>query len=81
MDVIHIELKKILIRVMKHINEHLSDSINEAREVAFRVAFNDAKDKHGSPISATILVDRADKNEFRSFLSQEIDNIFFRLVE
>lgn len=45
--------------------------------MTFRVAFNDAKDKHGSPISAAILVDRADKNEFRSFLSEEIDNIFF----
>ena len=62
---------------MKYINEYLNDRINEAREVAFRVAFNDARDKHGSPISATILVDRADKNEFRSFLSKEIDNIFF----
>ena len=61
---------------MKYINEYLNDRINEAHEVSFRVAFNDAKDKHGLPISATILVDRADKNEFRSFLSKEIDNIF-----
>lgn len=61
---------------MKHINESINNSINEAREVAFRVSFNDAKDKEGLPISATILVDRADKNEFRTFLSKEIYNIF-----
>lgn len=61
---------------MKHINESINNSINEAREVAFRVAFNDAKDKEGLPISATILVDRTNKNEFRTFLSKEIHNIF-----
>ena len=58
---------------MKHLNEHL---IREGREVAFRVAFTDATDKEGLPISATILVDRADKNEFRAFLDKEINNIF-----
>ena len=61
---------------MKHINESINNSVNEAREVAFRVAFNDAKDKEGLPISATILVDRANKNEFRTLLSKEIYNIF-----
>ena len=61
---------------MIHIDEAINNSVNEAREVAFRVAFNDAKDKEGLPISATILVDRNNKNEFRTFLSKEIHNIF-----
>ena len=56
---------------MEHLNEHL---IKEAREVTFRVAFNDAKDKEGLPFTVSILVPNEYKEAFAKYLEDEIYN-------
>lgn len=59
---------------MENIIEHLKNSVNEAREVTFRVAFNDAKDKEGLPFTVSILVPSEYKDIFADYLENELYN-------
>ena len=59
---------------MKHINEHINNSINEARDVEFRVAFNDALNSEGLPITVSILVPGEYKETFLKYLEKEMYN-------
>lgn len=59
---------------MKSLQESLN--INEARQLQYRVSFNDTKDEEGLPYGVTILVDKEYQKDFERFLEKEEMNIF-----
>lgn len=62
---------------MKNLKEAMNEAlVNEARQVEYRVALIECKDRENLPISVTILVDKDDQKWFESYLEEEQDNLF-----
>lgn len=62
---------------MKTLTQYVSENtVNEARQINYRVSFNDVHDEEGLPISADILVDKEYQKSFEKWLEDEQDNIF-----
>lgn len=55
----------------------LIELFKEGAQQQYRVAFLDAKDSEGTPITVTVLVDKADVKEFEKFLLDKQDDIFY----
>ncbi len=62
--------------IKETIKEAIDKTINEARQGEYRAEFIGSRGGDGTPITVTIIVDRADIKGFEKFLEDEEGNVF-----
>lgn len=61
---------------MKNITESLKGAVNEARQIEYRVSLIDVQGADGMPVSASILVNKADQRSVEDWLESQQDELF-----